>query len=89
MQFLMTLSVLFNAATGRASQSVSAADAALPAVVKRGTMTRIYDSLKKAELERQARTEISPLLPIDQVVSASVLTPEPCRRAHASSNEAG
>ncbi len=40
-------------------------------------MTRIYDSLKKAELERQARTEISSLLPIDQVVSAPVLTPEP------------
>jgi capsular exopolysaccharide synthesis family protein len=44
-------------------------------------MTRIYDSLKKAEIEKQARTQISPLLPIDQVVSAPGVIPEPVSNA--------
>jgi len=52
-------------------------------------MTRIYDSLKKAEIEKQARLQISPLSPIDQVVSAPGVIPEPVSQAiQAPTNEA-
>jgi capsular exopolysaccharide synthesis family protein len=40
-------------------------------------MSRIYDALKKAEIERQSRTQTSSSLPIDQAISAPVVIPEP------------
>jgi len=44
-------------------------------------MSRIYDALKKAELERQPRTQTSSSSPIDQAISVSVATPEPVYEA--------
>lgn len=44
-------------------------------------MSRIYDSLTKAELERQTRTQTSSPLLIDQVISAPIATPEPVSQA--------
>jgi capsular exopolysaccharide synthesis family protein len=44
-------------------------------------MSRIYDALKKAELERQPRTQTSSSLPIDQAISVPVATPEPVYEA--------
>ena len=40
-------------------------------------MSRIYDALKKAELDRQAQTQNGSSLPIDQAIVAPAVIPEP------------